>query len=349
MAVTSLSTEAFLSLAEAYPVADVRSPGEYRHACIPGAISLPLFTDEERKVVGTAYKQQNRETAIKIGLDYFGPKMRGMVEEVEELLEKTEDKIILVHCWRGGMRSGAVAWLLDLYGFKVYLLQGGYKAYRSWVLAQFEKSYPLTVIGGYTGSGKTEVLQQLRTYGEPVVDLEALAGHRGSAFGNLGLPPQPGVEQMENHLAMTLAKMEKYRSENGKQTIWVEDESQRIGDINLPGAFFQQLRHAPFIFVQLPFEERLKHIVNIYGRFSNDELANPIQRIRRRLGDQHTRMALGFLEEGNKEGCFDVLLRYYDKFYRNSSFGDERKVQPVEFEKLDAGKIAGYLLNQIKK
>ena len=158
MAIQKITIEQFLELAKQHPVLDVRSPGEYKHAHIPGAHSLPLFSDEERKNVGTAYKQQSRETAIKIGLDYFGGKMRGMVEEVEKLIvdrgsltgkpsnnEQRTSNNVLVHCWRGGMRSAGVAWLLDLYGYKVYTLVGGYKAYRKWVLAQFEKDYPFHI------------------------------------------------------------------------------------------------------------------------------------------------------------------------------------------------------------
>ena len=155
MALQKINIEEFLSLAKQYRVLDVRSPGEYAHAHIPAALNLPLFNDEERKQVGTAYKQQSRETAIKTGLDYFGVKMRKMVEEVEEIVgggqsaagnqqlivgeEQTiaskllTGNCVLLHCWRGGMRSAAVAWLLDLYGYNVFTLAGGYKAYRKWV------------------------------------------------------------------------------------------------------------------------------------------------------------------------------------------------------------------------
>lgn len=169
MAIQKLAISEFLALARQIPVLDVRSPAEYQQAHIPGAISFPLFSDEERKQVGTNYKQKSRETAIKTGLDYFGPKMRPMVEQAEEIIKSAagnRDQMtagagekaghsLLVHCWRGGMRSAAVAWLLDLYGFRVYTLVGGYKAYRKWVLDQFEKEYRFTILGGYTGSGKT--------------------------------------------------------------------------------------------------------------------------------------------------------------------------------------------------
>ena len=159
MAITKLTIEEFLTHVKLHQVLDVRSPGEFKHAHIPGAISFPLFTDEERKIVGTAYKQESKQIAIKIGLKYFGKKMVKMVEDAEEVTKNNHT--VLLHCWRGGMRSAAVAWLLDLYGFKVCTLIGGYKAYRNWVIQQFEKEYPITIIGGHTGSGKTEILKEL--------------------------------------------------------------------------------------------------------------------------------------------------------------------------------------------
>ena len=180
----------FITLSDKFPVLDVRSPGEYNHAHIPGAYSLPLFTDEERKVTGTIYKQQGREAAIKTGLRYFGPKMVAMVEAAEEITKQHTSadapQTVLVHCWRGGMRSAGVAWLLDLYGFKVYTLSGGYKSFRNWVLQQFQKKYPFKILGGYTGSGKTIMLKELKKNGEKVIDLEGIAQHNGSAFGRFG-------------------------------------------------------------------------------------------------------------------------------------------------------------------
>ncbi|MEI2739338.1 MAG: tRNA 2-selenouridine(34) synthase MnmH [Chitinophagaceae bacterium] len=204
MAIEKIHIEQFLELAKQHPVLDVRSPGEYKHAHIPGAHSLPLFTDEERKVVGTAYKQESREQAIKLGLDFFGLKMRKMVEEVEQL--SPDSKTVLVHCWRGGMRSAGIAWLLDLYGFKVYTLIGGYKKFRNYVLDTFKLPFQLNILGGYTGSGKTELLKALREKGEKVIDLEGIANHKGSAFGNIGMPAQPGQEMFENILATELRK-----------------------------------------------------------------------------------------------------------------------------------------------
>ncbi len=327
MAITRLDIEAFLQLAEKHPVLDVRSPGEYAHAHIPGAHSLPLFTDEERKTVGTAYKQQSQQKAIKLGLGFYSSKLVSMVEEVETLLQlkhtdpsfRRDEHIVLVHCWRGGMRSAGVAWLLDLYGFKVYTLVGGYKAFRKWVLLQFEKKYWLHIVGGFTGSGKTEVLQCLQQKGQHVIDLEKLAGHKGSAFGNLGLPRQASQEMFENKLASALYKTAALQSsEEMQRPIWLEDESQRIGEVNIPVAFYKQMRDKPLYFLNIPFEERLDYIVEHYGKFEKEKLVNTIIRIRKRLGGLETKTAIAHLIEDDIKESFRVLLTYYDKFYLKS-------------------------------
>lgn len=305
MAISKLSIEQFLELAETNAVLDVRSPGEYQQAHIPNAHSFPLFTDEERKVVGTAYKQQSREQAIKIGLDYFGVKMRTMVEQAEEIAKK--DKTLLVHCWRGGMRSAGIAWLLDLYGFKVYTLAGGYKTYRQWVLSQFEKEWNLNILGGYTGSGKTEALQKMPHH----IDLESIAVHRGSAFGDVEGKTQPRPEMFENLLATALSK-------HGNNKIWLEDESQRIGLINIPHAFWKQMRNAKVYFIDIPFEERLQHIIKGYGKQQKPKLINSIMRIQKRLGGLDTKNAVNCVLEDDIKGCFAILLKYYDKHYQKA-------------------------------
>lgn len=312
-----IGTERFLELAEHFPVLDVRSPGEYSHAHILGAYSFPLFSDEERKHVGTAYKQESRETAIKIGLDFFGPKMRSMVEEAERILALRDNpgKVLLVHCWRGGMRSGAVSWLLSLYGFKVYTLDGGYKAFRHWIIGHFNREYPFRIIGGYTGSGKTDVLRELRKSGRAVLDLEELAAHRGSAFGKIGDREQPGQEMFENLLGMALHRLPEH------QPVWVEDESQRIGDVNIPIQLWHHLRSRPLYFLDIPFEQRLDRITVEYGRIDRERLVNSIIRIKKRLGPLETKTAVNHLIEDNVRDCFAILLRYYDKQYSKALGG----------------------------
>lgn len=310
MPVQRISVAEFLALATTHPVFDVRSPGEYKHAHIPGAHSLPLFTDEERKQVGTLYKQHSREHAIKAGLDFFGPKMKAMVEEVEKIAA-AQGATILVHCWRGGMRSAAVSWLLQLYGFRVFTLAGGYKAYRNMVLKQFEADYDIKVLGGYTGSGKTGILQALQQKAETIIDLEKIAGHKGSAFGGIGMPAQPTQEMFENILATALADAQ-------GSTIWLEDESQRIGCVNIPHRLWATMREKPVFFIEIPFEERLQYIVQHYGSLDKTMLATAIERIQKKLGPEQTRDALRFLAEGTIASCFSILLQYYDKQYHKS-------------------------------
>lgn len=299
MAVEKIEISAFLQKAATCPLLDVRSPGEFAHAHIPGAFSMPLFTDEERKVVGTTYKQQSREDAIKVGLDFYGPKMRTVVETVEGLLRNKAtsvngepSKTVLVHCWRGGMRSAAIAWLLDLYGFRVFSLDGGYKQFRNYVLKAFEQPYLLHVVGGYTGSGKTHVIRELARHGRSVIDLEKIANHRGSTFGAIGQPPQPSQEMFENILALELNRAVAYTSgktltdieEQVSSPIWIEDESQRIGSVNIPQPFWSTMRNNQVFFLDLPFEQRLNHIVEEYGKLDTEKMINGIMRIKKRLG-----------------------------------------------------------------
>ncbi len=298
-----------------YLIIDVRSPGEYAHAHIPNAFSLPLFTDEERAAIGTTYKQESREAAIKLGLPFFGIKMQNMIEQVEGWAanyEKTNGKkpIILIHCWRGGMRSAAVAWLLDLYGLKTEQLTGGYKAYRNWVLAQFEKDYIMKVLGGFTGSGKTEILLQLQKSKLPVIDLEGLANHKGSAFGALGQNAQASQEQFENNLARALLNISSQHP-----YFWIEDESQRIGTNMLPITFFKNMRNSICYFIDIPFDARLQFIAQAYGKFAVADLIAATLRIQKRLGGLETKTAVNLLVENNIEGAFSILLKYYDKVY----------------------------------
>ncbi len=337
MAFIQIDIETFLTLSEKLPVFDVRSPGEYLHAHIPGAISLPLFSDEQRKIIGTAYKQESRQAAVNHGLNYFSERMKIIPGEVSTFLNDQQKSKsvssspsggggVLVHCWRGGMRSEAVAWLLSLYGHKVYVLKGGYKSFRIWALSQFSEKHPLKILGGFTGSGKTVLLNEMKKKGVNVIDLEKLANHKGSAFGKLGEASQPAQEMFENLLAMELWKI-KSNTNSDQQTnvkcVWIEDESRNIGGVNIPNSFWQQMRSADLYFLEIPFEERLNFIVSSYGKFNKPDLLDAIMRINKKLGGLETKNAVNFLLEDNLRECFSILLRHYDKLYQKSLYKRE--------------------------
>jgi tRNA 2-selenouridine synthase len=341
MPIQKIPIQQFLQLGKTIPMLDVRSPSEYAYAHIPGAYSYPIFDDEQRKEIGTTYKQVSREEAIKIGLKFFGPNMLLFIEKAEAILKerKQENKTLLVHCWRGGMRSGAMAWLLSFYGFDVYLLEGGYKTYRHWVLQQLDLPFNFIALGGYTGSGKTEVLHELTKHGQSVIDLEHIASHKGSAFGSMGLAPQPSQEYFENILVQALLPFYQMDANNSfiqEMPIWIENESRRIGLINLTEQFYNQLQQAKLFALAIPFKERLKFIVTGYGKFDKEKLVNAIIRIQKRLGGLDTKNAINFLLENDIHACFHILLSYYDKQYKQSMEKSNRPIHHIPADTVDA-------------
>lgn len=333
-------------------IIDVRSPAEFEHAHIPTALNLPLFNNEERAFIGTTYKKQSREAAIKAGLPLFGTKMLSMIETVESWIKNKQKEndltkpSIYVHCWRGGMRSAAVAWLLDLYGYKVIQLTGGYKAYRNWVLEQFTVTYPLKVLGGYTGSGKTEILQALQEKNYAVIDLEGLAHHKGSAYGAIGQLPQPSQEMFENILADKLFEVNKKQ-----KSIWIEDESQRIGKVLIPTPLFHLMRNSTCYFMTIPFEQRLAFIVQGYGKFDAQSLIEATERIQKRLGGLETKNAVAHIMQGELKEAFSILLKYYDKWYEKNAKNEvvpKIKLIPVSSEIVDPNHNA-HLLEKLSE
>jgi len=316
--ISKLNTQDFLIQSVNHPIVDVRSPAEYDHAHITGAISLPLFSNEERAIIGTLYKQQGREVAMTKGLELYGVNMQRILSDLKN---QTTDKQIFVHCWRGGMRSGVVAWMLDLFGFKVSTLNQGYKAFRNWVLSSLATPKKIFILGGKTGSAKTGVIHELRKSVEQVIDLEALAHHKGSAFGDLGEAAPPSQEQFENDLALAFSKLDL------SKPVWLEDESQRIGRVNIPNALWEQMREARVFYLDISFEERLKNIVEGYGKFELEKLKAATLRIQKRLGGLETKNAIQFFEEGKIREAFSILLRYYDKVYQRAT--DQRNSATV--------------------
>lgn len=289
------------------PIVDVRSPGEFTKGHITEAINIPVFSDAERADLGHIYKNISPQTAIEKGYFYVNPKL----EELTSLAEKVSiNKRLIVHCWRGGMRSNSFAKHLYQNGFnEVYVIEGGYKAYRNYALATFDSVFNIIMLGGFTGSGKTFILKELKSLGEQIIDLEALANHKGSTFGGLNQPPQPTTEQFENNLHHELFKVDKSRA------IWIEDESHNIGRNEIPHSFFAQMQEARLIFIDIPKPERAKHLVEEYSVCEKQKLADSIMHISKRLGGLNVKNALDYLAKDNFFDVAMIALGYYDKSY----------------------------------
>jgi tRNA 2-selenouridine synthase len=342
-----LSIDDFLNAPGA--ILDVRSPSEYTQAHIPGAINLPLFTDAERAQVGICYKQKGREAAVELGLALTDGKLAGFVADAKQCtsaaaLGENHSPVrqVRVHCWRGGMRSSAIAWLLDLAGFEVTTLLGGYKAFRNWSLSQFACPKPIAILGGMTGSGKTEILEALAQQGSQVLDLEAIASHRGSSFGALGLPPQPSTEQFENEIAVQWARFD------SQEIIWIEAESKRIGQCRVPEALFQQMDQAPVWEITRSRSERIAMLVEVYGTADRQALITATERIQKRLGGQQATRAIEHIDAGQLAEAIEIILYYYDKTYTYDLQRREVSVYPIEATGRSVAEIISLLLDKVK-
>jgi tRNA 2-selenouridine synthase len=216
---------------------------------------------------------------------------------------------VLVHCWRGGMRSSSMAWLLDMAGMKVYVLLKGYKAFRKYIHERYASDGKLIILGGMTGSGKTDILKHLKNLEQQVLDLEAFAHHKGSAFGALGQLPQPSTEQFENDI------FSEWKNIDSSKYLWLEDESRAIGTVQIPEILYSRLRQSPVINIIVDKQERIQRLVREYASFSREELSACISKITQRLGGQHAKAALAALENNDFATVADITLTYYDKAY----------------------------------
>ncbi|TAL72586.1 MAG: tRNA 2-selenouridine(34) synthase MnmH [Bacteroidetes bacterium] len=313
MALEKIDVVKFLEHAEVTPVVDVRSPSEYNSGHIPGSINLPLFDDIERAIVGTRYKKEGRIPAILEGLKLTAPVM---TTKLEKALSISKNGELLVHCWRGGMRSEAMAWLFSLGDIKTEVLEGGYKSYRHYILESLSQKKKMIILGGMTGSSKTHLLRFLKGYGQQIIDLEGLANHKGSAFGSLGQLPQPSTEHFANLL------FEEWKHINQDLPFWIEDESRNIGTVFMPDKFYSNMQHSPAIILMMNMKTRLPRLLEEYTNYPSEAIKASILRISKRLGGDNTREAIYAVEKGDFAKAIEITLFYYDKAYQ---FGLKKK------------------------
>lgn len=334
-----ISLDDFLRLRQDLPVVDVRSPLEHHQGHIQHAHNVPLLNDEERVAVGTDYKQKGQAEAIKTGFRLVGPRLEEIVNQAEKIAEGKE---LLVHCWRGGMRSNNFCQFVGMARVKSRPLVGGYKAYRQRALETFKKPFQFILLTGFTGSGKSDILRALRKHGEQILDLEHLANHKGSAFGGLTMPAQPTTEQFQNDLFEEILNLDLSRR------IWVEDESIAIGKIFLPQDFWNAMCKSDLVAMSVPKEIRVQRLVNEYGPADRQQFLETIGKITKKLGGQNYIAAKEKLLAGDMAATIDILLTYYDKAYRDSIEKRKAKIlNVVDWDGKDESGFAMELINAL--
>ncbi len=320
-----ISVKEALSSKDVSVIIDVRSPSEFEKGRILGSVNIPLLDDDERAVVGTLYKKKGFRPAFLEGLKLVGPKLS---EFASKGINQSKDKKIILYCWRGGMRSNSMKWLFESAKIEsVEVIEGGYKSYRRFLRENY-KDAKLLVLGGYTGSGKTDILKFMSGKSQ-VVDLEGLANHKGSAFGFIGEEKQPSTEHFENMLGEAFFNMDMSKD------IWVEDESRNIGRIYLPEQLYEKLRESPVIFLDIPKDIRIERLVRDYSNYGNDLLEKALNSIVKRMGGNNYKDAVTALNNNDYHTVADITLNYYDKAY---AYGVEKRDQKnVHRLKIDSG------------
>lgn len=333
-----INIDEFLQLRNDLPVVDVRSEGEYAAGNISGAVNIPILKNDERVQVGTDYKKKGQLEAIKTGFRLVGPRILDIVNDAEKVAAGRE---MIVHCWRGGMRSSNFCQFVGMARLKTHQLQGGYKAYRLKGLSSFSQPLMLHTLSGCTGSGKSEVLGALKKQGAQVIDLEGLANHKGSVFGGLMMPPQPTTEQFQNLLFEEILKLDP------SKPVWIEDESITIGKIVLPDPFWKQMLQSKIFLLDVSREVRVQRLVEDYGAADKEEFLQAMTGITKKLGGQHFLAAKEKLLSNDMASCIEILLTYYDKAYNSGISKKQPRVKSVmPWNGDDANVLARQLIEQ---
>ena len=313
---TVTATDAITRLDSFSTIIDARSESEYAEDRVPGAVNWPSLSDEERRLVGTEYTQVSPFVAKKRGAALVARNIAAHIER--EVLDKTKDWQPLVYCWRGGKRSASLALVLDQIGFKVHLLEGGYREYRRAVVADLEQlplRFRYRVVCGKTGSGKSRLLAAMREHGAQVLDLEALANHRGSVLGLVPGSPQPSQKQFDSRVWDAL------RHFDASREVWVESESKKVGELRVPEALIERMRASPCVRIDLALDERVKLLMEEYDFFVKDVPAfcERLDALRALRGNELVTAWQDAAHAGRiEEVVRELLVTHYDPVYLES-------------------------------
>ena len=315
--VTITAAEVMPRLASFHTIIDARSPAEYAEDHLPGAVNWPVLDDDERREVGTEHKQVSAFDAKKIGAAMVATRIGELLQA--HVQDKLRDWHPLVYCWRGGKRSGTLAWFLDQIGFRTTLVQGGYKAFREQVREQFTTlplRFDYVVVAGRTGSGKTRLLQALQDTGAQVLDLEALARHRGSVLGGLPHEPQPSQKAFETQLWQTLSSFDP------AQPVFVESESRKIGQVQVPTALLDRMRSdGRVVMLTMPDTARVQLLLEEYGFFAEqlDRFCGHLDTLVDLRGRETVQAWQALARAGRWAEVFGALMsQHYDPLYLKS-------------------------------
>lgn len=332
--------EEYLKKVPLIQLIDVRTPAEFKNGHIPGAVNIPLFSNEERAHVGTVYKQESEDRAYQLGFDIVRPKLDWFVSQANKA---AGPEGVVVYCWRGGMRSRSFAEHISENGIEnVMVIEGGYKAFRQHALNSFLMPEEILILGGYTGSGKTKILHELSKRGEQVIDLEGIAHHKGSAFGAIGQQEQPENEHFTNLLFW------EWRELDTSRPVWLEDESIHIGKVFIPEVLFNRMREARVYFLDIPREDRARFLVEDYVGRDKRPLMEAITKISKRLGGVNTGNALEAISRDDYFEAALIALKYYDKYYlKGLNRRSWEKVKKVALSDCDHSNNAAVLLNLV--
>jgi len=336
-------------LAEFDDIIDVRTPDEFAEDHLPGAINCPVLSNEERITVGTLYKQVSPFAARKVGAALVAKNIAKHLETRFHAHEKAWRP--LVYCWRGGQRSGAMTIVLNQVGWAAHKLEGGYKSYRTDVLAKLATlpaQFKFRVICGPTGSGKSRLLLALNAAGQQVLDLETLAQHRGSVLGSLPDCPQPSPKQFDSQLLLALQKFDPARP------VYVEAESNKIGKITLPAALVQALHQGECVLLETDLSQRVAHILQEYAHFLRQPelLSHTLQALHSFHGNKKLDHWNSLIIKGNfNELVHELIQQHYDPSYARATekhylyLQDARKIQLQEMSEATLSQLVQSLVN----